>query len=1790
MADIFDEVLSERTNAPKGDIFDQVLLERQKQGGEQNAQNQPKTNSDRNAGREGNQQIQPSNEGGIQANGEPSSLYLGDQRKAPGQITGETNEGLQKNETYGTQAKKEGQGIRGQVPTGNQEEVKPQETGVQSAFSKVRDFGAEALSSIGQGIYGSLSAIARTEPEYIELPSYGTKVKNPRYQESKDLVDFFERQKAGAVDVEALGAKPITGIAKTAADVTGGLLKIPAQIATGPLGMASMIGEAFGSHKDAVYQKAKQQGMSDEDALNKANFEATASTAATLPLYYVGGKVAGVAADKLVSEAAPQLAKAATRFGLNAVANSVASSASRGVTAALAGENIADAMKDVNVPGLIQDIAFAAQSTATHFQEQVTKGNGKEAARDLPDHALEQFAQDPNYADVVAPEVKARAESRMAQEAEKTNLPETAKALKVSSEVDRVTAPEPPRFEESPSKTITLEPIKPEAPPLAPTEAAPSLPKEEAKPPVSVAGETPAVEPTAEVDMVPTPGILPGGKEPPTMAPKAEYEKGVAELQKLRGDEKISLIDYQRVHSDVAQGVDPIEAAQRAENKYQAHKYAGSETSRAVSSGEIPSGPKAADIYEQKYNERLNELKPAKAPAKAQPTKPSEEQVKETSGLPTLERVTPVSETAVKAEEGVAQREGEGEGGQVTPLADGSAKPEAVAIPEGARVAAAAYLAPDGNIYEGPDHLAAMGKAKDAGVISQADIDAKQAPESRNTSDYGFKVTLPDGTSQDTTREIGGQVAKKSNQALVDKFVHGDKAHSNEIRFDNYDENGKQQVPPHLWNDNPAEATKQYFDLNLNSSVKDEGVRAEIRDSLKDPNKPLSPTAMMQFNRLLQNLGLARDDAKALGVMPKGSKETQFVLESAGDYTKWMADAIFKNIKMPYIKAAGLWEKAFEHGGARDSVPHLVEGLTAKVFPDSYKNKVEMNKTGRILMLDDILGGYEAAKQDRDILRASEKKGSKKLEDAELRVANIEAAHDIPSMESEVQAAKGTKIEENINRWTQFVVPEMDRMFNILAGVDENTPRENRGKYFGSRVNLLPKSEEERISSYGDISKPRPMVGVSNHKNPTVKTDPFRKVAKLTGDYSEDPTLMLTNSLASRVNEATKMSLYKAIEEKGVGFIGKQGEEMPETIDGKKTARIAVKVPETDPETGKTKMVERNLFVQEQLKPELIRLIDVDSRPTMNPFFKALTSLQVATGVDAVSHLTNQFGKTYQILSDLSGVAKNSIPLYNFLKSGKTIVDITKEVTSDSPKIREEKAQLAKMGVLRPHHPNDSIVERVLGTHELLYKTDVAVRIFANRAFNQLVKEGKATNRIDERIKYVSDLGNYNRRMMGEWEQRLRDKGFAPFVVAGRAFIQTGLKAATFTPGYEAPTLKGKLMARASLMAAFAGTNALIATVNMMTTGKPTGRDGTPLGVIDFGPNLDTKDGKRRGLDMWKMSLVRRGLRAVGANAVIEGVRNGADPNDIFTQATNEMATSWSHPFIGPGVGFVAMVGTGKRIDLRSGYAERYQVRKVGGPKQLAENLRVALKQQVPPFYEALKPAIQTTMEEGFGIPRPAEERIESLEAPSTTRGKVASYIGKTLLKGIVEPVSGAIGVKAMGTPAETLASELGTGVQFTPEEDNRYAYRKAYLDLKKENKNQDATNILRQGVKDGFIKEADFKSIERSLKNPEKIIAKVGMLKDANSATRVFKVANSNEQDLIFEEVSKKIEGSTTLDPDQKANLMKSVLESAKKGSFLFSFASKFPKDSLQKVANGLINKDLVSLKEAISAAKNKK
>jgi hypothetical protein len=709
---------------------------------------------------------------------------------------------------------------------------------------------------------------------------------------------------------------------------------------------------------------------------------------------------------------------------------------------------------------------------------------------------------------------------------------------------------------------------------------------------------------------------------------------------------------------------------------------------------------------------------------------------------------------------------------------------------------------------------------------------------------------------------------------------------------------------------------------------------------------------------------------------------------------------------IPKSIRAGIGDEVIQHAAARTYVPHLVDDMLAKVFPDEYKNPEAMSKTIDIINKDNVLGGYDAARQELEALRQQVDKGEggetakKQLQAQEEAVKNIEDRHDLAAYDKEVAAAKNDpQIAGNIGRWEKTVVPAMDELYNELKGVDPNLPRDSRGRHFEARINLLTKQSAAEMADWSNPDKPMPQgvsSGASSYRNPNVKQDKFARQAKLTGDYSTDPELALLNSFGPRWNEATKLRLYNAIVEKGVGKIAEHGEAIP---DG--SSRLAVKMPETDTETGRTRMVEKNLFVPKNLVEELRTALGTDLRVRQNPVAKALTQVQLLQLADATAHTKNIHSVIINSLGH-DAAWKDVASKVPFVSSASAVGEIFKvgrEIAADTPAIRSEIATMAKRGMIRPDYPATG-VQKITRMQGFIHDVDTASRVIMNRRWDELVKRGIAPDSEIARRNFVQSIGEYNRRLMGRYEQFYRDMGMSPFIVAGRTFNRFSKRLLTGDPGFEATSTKAALGARAAQLSTLAFASTLPAIVNMFTTGTMLGREGTPIGAIDMGPRFDGEDGKRRVIDVFQLTGIRRGLRSVGLNAAIEGIKNGKTLNEIAGDASNDVITTAAHPWIGPAPGAVVQGVTGHRLDLRSGW-QTTQARNMGGGfSQLMENARVALKQQNPLIYSLLSAPGILSKDEG-----------------QSAGGAVGSAAIKT-------PLS-AIGYKEVDTPAVQKMREL---------------------------------------------------------------------------------------------------------------------------------------------------------------------
>jgi hypothetical protein len=801
---------------------------------------------------------------------------------------------------------------------------------------------------------------------------------------------------------------------------------------------------------------------------------------------------------------------------------------------------------------------------------------------------------------------------------------------------------------------------------------------------------------------------------------------------------------------------------------------------------------------------------------------------------------------------------------------------------------------------------------------------------------------------------------------------------------------------------------------------------------------------------------------------------------------------------VPYLKKAGVSAEARAHAAARIAVPKVVNDLLAKVFPYSYTFPEEMSKTIDVLNKDNILDGYNTFLQRESEAR---KTGDDSTADRwRKRAENIGSPADIAKLYKEVtDAHDDPQMVANIERWKKYVNPALDDLYNKMKGVDPATTREGRGLVFGARINLLPESKAEEMKAFSDPEQPMPAPVTSNYRNPNAKRDPFDRAAKFTGEYSNDAAAVLTNVLGPRMNETTKLDFYNAIEKKGAGVILEPGDKGPAEIDGQRAVRLPIKMPVTNAE-GRTTLAEKSLYVKQEIAREVRSVLNTDMRLEQNPVGKFLTQIQLAQFADMAAHLKN----IHTVIANapatktVLGQIARKFPGVGTADFFQKIATISKQVVSDTPEIRSEIADMAKLGLVRPEYPMTGI-QRVTRGQQVIHAVDTASRIAMNRFFTKLAAAGRVEDTPENRASFVSQIGEYNDRLMSPMMRMMKQSGLSPFVVAGRNFTRQGIRLLTGNPGLKAAnSIEAVKFRTANLIGGMVAVGVVPAVLNTLTTGSVAGRPGTPIGAWDLGKPEDEK-GKHRVVDFAQILGYRRGMRATGLNAAITGLQEGQSGNEILDHAISDVTSTAAHPWIGPALGFAYQTLTGSRLDLRGGPIPE-EARNMGsGGNQYEENARVALKNQNPFLYQAISPFIGTN--------------AENDDQPYYSR----------VLGGAFKSPATAVGITDVQSPAMKLAGDLlrqkGTGTT-TPEKQDSKALAKSLIQRSK--RGDDVQDEIQQALHDENISMQQLKI----LKGNDKLAPLALKIKylSVMDAARVWERSTEDEKNEIRTIMVKKI------------------------------------------------------------------
>jgi hypothetical protein len=492
--------------------------------------------------------------------------------------------------------------------------------------------------------------------------------------------------------------------------------------------------------------------------------------------------------------------------------------------------------------------------------------------------------------------------------------------------------------------------------------------------------------------------------------------------------------------------------------------------------------------------------------------------------------------------------------------------------------------------------------------------------------------------------------------------------------------------------------------------------------------------------------------------------------------------------------------------------------------------------------------------------------------------------------EADYQAAlRDPTIQAALQRVKAQYGPIIDELFRKAQGLASDAELAQRGFRTGVRINLMAvdpnAADREGMVITGSKQ--------GNLRNPMRGKTPFSKEATGTGNaYETRFSKIIENSLGRTADISFKNDFIASLKQSGLAQTGIKGQLVS---IGKHTARPL-------PLSG-----HEDLFVRSDVYGEVRQAFDVDSKEH-NALLRGAADLFNKTALASLSEAAYHLGNQASVLTRAPGTG---LVLPKLLQK-------TWGLIVHDPTIMAQASELAKMGAWRQDAPemgagSSKFYKYTLGIMgRVIGKMDQAGRLVLDDAFKGLAAKGVGLNTETNRRDFINQIGQYNRRAQSKIIALARDTGLGPFATAGTNFYTQGIRSLFLSPGMQATSTFNAARLRAMVAGRFAAVLGAVAVVNYLRWGQVLGGNGVPVGAIRLEDGTDDQGRKTvRFLDIASLMNVTRGLRAVGARALIEGNRQGKTGPEIASDAAKDAVVSALGPFEGPIVRAGAIAVTG---------------------------------------------------------------------------------------------------------------------------------------------------------------------------------------------------------------------------------------------------------------------------------------
>lgn len=555
------------------------------------------------------------------------------------------------------------------------------------------------------------------------------------------------------------------------------------------------------------------------------------------------------------------------------------------------------------------------------------------------------------------------------------------------------------------------------------------------------------------------------------------------------------------------------------------------------------------------------------------------------------------------------------------------------------------------------------------------------------------------------------------------------------------------------------------------------------------------------------------------------------------------------------------------------------------------------------------------------------------------------------------------EIKAVVDRGIEVLQPVADKLYTEAAGLLGDEPLTPRST-LGLHISLLALREGEFAAHAIYAPGARP----GKQSNPFIKKSPF--ATKRTGSakygYNIDLYAMVGNMIARQARMAATNKLYKVLVEDGAAVYGPVSMRPGEYIEiGGKPAKDYIDVKRQTviiKDNGSTQAINqtKRLYMPHDVYEEVRKATRMDAK-RFSKLFKRVANIinwtALASTTEAAFHLANQF-------SAMVNTPYTGIVFANFIKNAYLQAVHNKDTM-------DKLERMAREGYLKPGHEKvldkwraarrdvreATGADKIVNALNLAWQTgpvlpmrfmgavinymDRTARLVLDDAFDKMVKKGLVKDTQYNRRNLVNLLGQYNIDAQHTMIAAAREWGIGPFATAGTNFWQLGIRSVFGSPGVEAADWKAWIRLRAMVYLRYATILGAVAAANYFFHGDPMGSPNVPFGAVRL---PDSEDGKKVNyFDVMDLTPFKRGLRAMGLLALIEGTRINKPAEMSTDSAWNAIWSSALRPYMGPAAHLAEVAFTGKSF-------EGYQVaeKATEGQSQAAQNVMGALQSANP--------------------------------------------------------------------------------------------------------------------------------------------------------------------------------------------------------------------------------------------------